>query len=92
MIWLRVSIENDGSFSSTTGVNVGGDAVQGDIDGVFYGTGGTEVGGTFNRSGIIGCIRREEVITKTPTSIYSTIRNPVVPCRSAFPLASALIS
>ncbi|MCY4053221.1 MAG: hypothetical protein OXE98_05000 [Hyphomicrobiales bacterium] len=45
MDWFRVSIENDGTFSSTTG---------GNIEGAFYGTGGTEAGGTFNRGGFIG--------------------------------------
>ena len=45
MEWLDVSLETDGTFSSTTG---------GEINGVFYGTGGTEVGGTFNRDSIIG--------------------------------------
>ena len=43
--WVNVTVESDGTFSSTTG---------GDVDGAFYGTGHTEVGGTFNRNGIIG--------------------------------------
>ena len=45
MSWNSITIENNGTFSSTTG---------GNIDGVFYGTGGTEAGGTFDRDGYIG--------------------------------------
>ena len=43
--WVSVTIDADGTFSSTAG---------GDVDGAFYGTEGREVSGTFNRDGIIG--------------------------------------
>lgn len=72
--WNGVAIDDDGTFSSTTG---------GNIDGTFYGTGHREIGGTFNWNGIIGAFGGTiDLQYPKPAIRFFTLGNPLYLVRS----------